>query len=125
MITGTGKTCTAIALVDVLQRAGWVKRALFLADRKSLVKQACNAFKAHLPESSPVNLVTEKDTEGRVYVSTYQTMMGLIDETKGGELRFGVGHFDLVIIDEAHRSVYQKYGASSALPSARWATNTS
>ncbi len=111
MATGTGKTRTAIALVDVLQRAGWVKRALFLADRKSLVKQACNAFKAHLPESSPVNLVTEKDTEGRVYVSTYQTMMGLIDETKGGELRFGVGHFDLVIIDEAHRSVYQKYGA--------------
>ena len=111
MATGTGKTRTAIALVDVLQRAGWVKRALFLADRKSLVKQACNAFKAHLPESSPVNLVTEKDTEGRVFVSTYQTMMGLIDETKGGELRFGVGHFDLVIIDEAHRSVYQKYGA--------------
>jgi len=111
MATGTGKTRTAIALVDVLQRAGWVKRALFLADRVSLVNQACNAFKDHLPESSPVNLVTEKDTEGRVYVSTYPTMMGLIDETKGGEARFGVGHFDLLIIDEAHRSVYQKYGA--------------
>jgi type I restriction enzyme R subunit len=111
MATGTGKTRTAIALVDLLQRAGWVKRALFLADRVSLVNQACNAFKAHLPESSPVNLVTEKDTEGRVYVCTYPTMMGLIDETKGGVARFGVGHFDLVIIDEAHRSVYQKYGA--------------
>ena len=111
MATGTGKTRTAIALVDALQRAGWVKRALFLADRVSLVNQACNAFKAHLPESSPVNLVTEKNTEGRVYVCTYPTMMGLIDETKGGEARFGVGHFDLVIIDEAHRSVYQKYGA--------------
>ncbi len=97
--------------MDVLQRAGWVKRALFLADRVSLVKQACNAFKMHLPESSPVNLVTEKETEGRVYVCTYPTMMGMIDETKGGEARFGVGHFDLVIIDEAHRSVYQKYGA--------------
>jgi type I restriction enzyme R subunit len=111
MATGTGKTRTAIALADVLQRAGWVKRALFLADRVSLVNQACNAFKAHLPESSPVNLVSEKETEGRVYVCTYPTMMGMIDETKSGEARFGVGHFDLVIIDEAHRSVYQKYGA--------------
>ncbi|MDN5855825.1 MAG: DEAD/DEAH box helicase family protein, partial [Actinomycetia bacterium] len=111
MATGTGKTRSAIALVDVLQRAGWVKRALFLADRVSLVNQACNAFKAHLPEASPVNLVTEKDTEGRVYVCTYPTMMGLIDETDGGEARLSVGHFDLVIIDEAHRSVYQKYGA--------------
>jgi len=111
MATGTGKTRTAIALVDLLQRAGWVKRALFLADRISLVNQACNAFKTHLPESSPVNLVTEKETEGRVYVCTYPTMMGLIDETKGGNPRFGVGHFDLIIIDEAHRSVYQKYGA--------------
>ncbi len=111
MATGSGKTRVAIALVDLLQRAGWVKRALFLADRVSLVNQAVGAFKAHLPESSPVNLVTEKDKSGRVYVCTYATMMGLIDETTGTEARFGVGHFDLVIIDEAHRSVYQKYGA--------------
>ena len=111
MATGSGKTRTAIALVDLLQRAGWVKRALFLADRVSLVNQAVGAFKAHLPQSSPVNLVTEKDTTGRVYVCTYPTMMGLINETKGSEARFSVGHFDLVIIDEAHRSVYQKYGA--------------
>ncbi|MFW6374516.1 MAG: DEAD/DEAH box helicase family protein, partial [Thermodesulfobacteriota bacterium] len=111
MATGTGKTRTAIALVDVLQRAGWVKRALFLADRVSLVNQAVGAFKAHLPESSPVNLVTEKETEGRVYVCTYPTMLNLIDQIDGGEARFSVGHFDLVIIDEAHRSVYQKYGA--------------
>ena len=109
MATGSGKTRVAIALVDLLQRAGWVKRALFLADRVSLVNQGVAAFKAHLPESSPVNLVTEKDKTGRVYVCTYPTMMGLIDETAGGETRFGVGHFDLVIIDEAHRSVYQKY----------------
>ena len=111
MATGSGKTRVAVALVDLLQRAGWVKRALFLADRVSLVNQAVGAFKAHLPESSPVNLVTEKDQAGRVYVCTYPTMMGLIDETTGTEARFGVGHFDLVIIDEAHRSVYQKYGA--------------
>ncbi len=111
MATGSGKTRVAIALVDLLQRAGWVKRVLFLADRVSLVNQAVGAFKAHLPESSPVNLVTEKDKAGRVYVCTYPTMMGLIDETTGTEARFGVGHFDLVIIDEAHRSVYQKYGA--------------
>ena len=111
MATGSGKTRVAIALVDLLQRAGWVKRALFLADRVSLVNQAVGAFKAHLPESSPVNLVTEKDKAGRVYACTYPTMMGLINETTGTEARFGVGHFDLVIIDEAHRSVYQKYRA--------------
>ena len=109
--TGGGKTRLAIALSDLLMRCNWVKRALFLADRVALVNQAVNAFKRHLPEASPVNLVTEKDTEGRVFVSTYPTMMGLIDETKGGKRRFGVGHFDLIIIDEAHRSVYQKYGA--------------
>ena len=109
MATGTGKTRVAIALVDVLQRANWAKRVLFLADRVSLVNQAGNAFKKHLPDSSPVNLVTEKNTEGRVYVCTYPTMMGLIDVTDGGTARFGVGHFDLIIIDEAHRSVYQRY----------------
>nr|WP_298378482.1 DEAD/DEAH box helicase family protein [uncultured Halomonas sp.] len=111
MATGTGKTRTAISLVDVMQRAGWAKRVLFLADRVSLVKQAVNAFKTHLPESSPVNLVTEKDKDGRVYACTYPTMMGLINATEDGEARFGVGYFDLVIIDEAHRSVYQKYSA--------------
>src|SRR5699024_9475936 len=111
MATGTGKTRTAIALVDALQRAGWIKRALFLADRVSLVKQAANAFKTHLPEASPVNLVTEKYAESRVYVSTYPTMLNLINEAGGDAACFGVGHFDLVIIDEAHRSVYQKYGA--------------
>jgi type I restriction enzyme R subunit len=110
MATGTGKTRTSISMVDALQRAGRVKRALFLADRISLVNQAASAFKLHLPESSPVNLVTEKNTEGRVYVCTYPTMMGLIRERDGEEARFGVGHFDLIIIDEAHRSVYQRYG---------------
>lgn len=111
MATGAGKTRTVIALVDLLMRCNWAKRALFLADRVALVNQAVNAFKRHLPDSSPVNLVTEKDTEGRVLVSTYPTMMGLIDATKDGQRRFGVGHFDLVIIDEAHRSVFQKYRA--------------
>lgn len=111
MATGAGKTRTVIALCDVLMRCNWAKRVLFLCDRVALVKQAVNAFKKHLPESSPVNLVTEKDTEGRIFVSTYPTMMGLIDESKDDQRRFGAGHFDLVIIDEAHRSVYQKYRA--------------
>ncbi|MDD2600136.1 MAG: DEAD/DEAH box helicase family protein [Kiritimatiellae bacterium] len=111
MATGSGKTRIAIALVDLLQRAGWVKRALFLADRISLVKQAVGAFKTHLPQCTPVNLVTERDATGRVYLCTYPTMLGLINESKGSVARFGVGHFDLVIIDEAHRSVYQRYGA--------------
>lgn len=111
MATGSGKTRTVIALVDVLMRSNWVKRVLFLADRVALVNQAANAFKVHLPDSAPVNLVTEKDTEGRIFVSTYPTMMGLIDEARDGQRRFGVGHFDLIVIDEAHRSVYQKYRA--------------
>lgn len=111
MATGTGKTRVSIALMDLLMRANWIKRVLFLADRVALVKQAANAFKAHLPDSSPVNLVTDKDGQGRVYLSTYPTMMNLIDEIEDGRRRYGVGHFDLVIIDEAHRSVYQKYGA--------------
>jgi type I restriction enzyme R subunit len=111
MATGAGKTRTVIALCDLLMRCNWVKRVLFLADRVALVNQAVNAFKRHLPEASPVNLVTEKEAEGRVYVSTYPTMMGLIEESKDGQRRFGVGHFDLIVIDEAHRSVYQKYGA--------------
>lgn len=111
MATGSGKTRVVIALCDLLMRCNWAKRILFLADRVALVNQALNAFKQHLPDSSPVNLVTEKDKEGRVYVSTYPTMMGLIDQAKDGQKRFGPGHFDLVIIDEAHRSVYQKYRA--------------
>ncbi|MEK6304279.1 MAG: DEAD/DEAH box helicase family protein [Acidobacteriota bacterium] len=111
MATGAGKTRTVIALCDLLMRCNWAKRVLFLADRVALVNQAVNAFKRHLPDASPVNLVTERDAEGRVFVSTYPTMMGLIDESRDGQRRFGPGHFDLVIIDEAHRSVFQKYRA--------------
>jgi len=111
MATGSGKTRTVIALVDQLMRANWVKRALFLADRVALVNQAVRAFKEHMPHAAPVDLVADKETEGRIYVSTYPTMMGLIDETPDGVRRFGPGHFDLVVIDEAHRSVYRKYRA--------------
>ena len=112
MATGSGKTRTVIALCELLQRCNWIKRVLFLADRVALVRQACNAFKRHLPDSSPVNLVTEKyNADSRVYVSTYPTMMNLINDVDDGLRRFGVGHFDLVIVDEAHRSIYQKYRA--------------
>lgn len=111
MATGSGKTRTVIALCDLLIRCNWAKRVLFLADRVALVNQAVNAFKKFLPNAATVNLVTEKETEGRVYVSTYPTIMGLIDDRKDGQRRFGVGHFDLVVIDEAHRSVFKKYRA--------------
>jgi type I restriction enzyme R subunit len=112
MATGAGKTRTVIALCDLLINCNWVKRVLFLADRTALVTQAVNAFKKHLPASSPVNLLDKKKGEtGRVYVSTYHTMMGLINTTSDDVRPFGVGHFDLIVIDEAHRSVYQKFGA--------------
>ena len=110
MATGSGKTRTVIALVDQLMKANWVKRVLFLADRTALVNQAVNAFKTHLPSVTTVNLVTEKAADGRVYVSTYPTILNLINDVDEGR-RFGAGYFDLVVIDEAHRSVYQKYGA--------------
>jgi type I restriction enzyme R subunit len=111
MATGSGKTRTVISLADLLVRANWAKRILFLADRVALVNQATNAFKTHLPDSAPVNLVTDRNSDGRVYVSTYPTIMGLIDQGEDDLKRFGPGYFDLIVIDEAHRSVYQKYGA--------------
>ncbi|MBA9001159.1 DEAD/DEAH box helicase family protein [Thermomonospora cellulosilytica] len=112
MATGTGKTRTVIALVDLLMRAGWVKRVLFLADRKALVRQATAAFKTHLESVPTINLLEDReDPSARVYVSTYQTMMGMIDTFDGDVRRFGVGHFDLVVVDEAHRTIYAKYGA--------------
>lgn len=111
MATGSGKTRTVIALCDLLMRAGWARRILFLADRQALVNQAAGAFRKFLPAASPVNLLTDKDATGRVYVSTYPTMMNLIDKSDGEARRFGPGHFDLIVIDEAHRSVYRKYGA--------------
>ena len=111
MATGSGKTRTVIALIDLLMRANWIKRVLFLADRIALVNQAVGAFKAHLPDSAPVNLVTDRSGDGRVFVSTYPTMMNLVDGKQEGRAKFGPGHFDLIVIDEAHRSVYQRFRA--------------
>ena len=112
MATGSGKTRTVIALVDQLMKRGWVKRVLFLADRRTLVRQAASAFRTFLPSATTINLVEEKAIEGRVFVSTYQTMMGLIETgARVGGDRLGPGYFDLIIIDEAHRSVYAKYKA--------------
>jgi type I restriction enzyme R subunit len=111
MATGSGKTRTVIALVDQLMKAGWVKRVLFLADRTALVNQAANAFKTHLPGATTVNLVTDRAADGRVHVSTYPTMLNLVNALDDGRRRFGPGFFDLIVIDEAHRSIYQKYGA--------------
>ena len=113
MATGAGKTRTVVALCDLMMRCNWVKRVLFLADRIALVKQTTNVFKRHLPSASAVNAMEnpEQIADARVLVSTYPTMLRLIDETKDGRRKFGPGHFDLVVIDEAHRSVYQKYRA--------------
>jgi type I restriction enzyme, R subunit len=113
MATGSGKTRTATAIVDMLTKCNWAKRILFLADRNALVSQAKNAFREHLPELSAIDLTKEKeDNKTRLVFSTYPTIINKIDKVKTDDQRFyGVGHFDLIIIDEAHRSVYQKYRA--------------
>jgi len=112
MATGSGKTRLTIALVEVLQKANWAKRVLFLCDRDSLVKQAKGAFKKFLPNCPAADLRDAKsDNLSRVCLSTYHTMMNLINDFKDGERRFSPGHFDLLVIDEAHRSIYQKFGA--------------
>lgn len=113
LATGTGKTRTSIAFSKILLECNWAKRILFLADRTSLVDQAKRNYVKLLPEHSSVNLLEEKDNpDARFAFSTYQTMMGLIDRNRNDEARFyGVGHFDLVIVDEAHRSIYKKYKA--------------
>ncbi|MDY3203199.1 MAG: DEAD/DEAH box helicase family protein, partial [Methanocorpusculum sp.] len=112
MATGSGKTRTVISLVDILIRHGWAKNILFLADRNLLVTQAKRSFNALLPDLSLTNLSEEKDSlNARAVFSTYQTMINAIDDIKdenGGRL-FTCGHFDLIIIDEAHRSIYNKY----------------
>ncbi len=112
MATGSGKTRTVISIVDVLLRHGWVKNVLFLADRNSLVTQAKRAFVNLLPNLSVVNLCEDKENyNARGVFSTYQTMIHCIDSAKdenGGKL-YTVGHFDLIICDEAHRSIYNKY----------------
>ena len=115
MATGTGKTRTAISIVDVLTDKEWVKNVLFLADRTVLVKQAKNNFTKLLPNMSCCNLLSTIDNpeDSRIVFSTYQTMINAIDNTKSktGNKLFTPGHFDLIIVDEAHRSIYKKYQA--------------
>ena len=112
MATGSGKTRTVIALCKVLLDHGWVKNILFLADRNSLVTQAKRSFVNMLPDLSVTNLCEDKENfDSRCVFSTYQTMMNCIDTIKDENEKklFTVGHFDLVIVDEAHRSIYNKF----------------
>ncbi|CAK3967562.1 type I restriction enzyme, R subunit [Vibrio crassostreae] len=111
MATGTGKTRTVISLVDLLVKNDWVKNVLFLADRNALLTQAKKNFVKLLPRVSCSILdsgQSKNNIDSRLYFSTYPTMKNLLD--RGADERpFGVGHFDLIIVDEAHRSVYSKY----------------
>lgn len=111
MATGTGKTRVAISLTDVLMRNAWVKNVLFLADRTALVNQAAKNFTKLLPAAT-VSVLSDNrtpDMNARIMFSTYQTMINYIDtESK----LFSIGRFDLIIIDEAHRSIFGKYMAT-------------
>lgn len=111
MATGSGKTRTVIGLVDVLLKEGWIKNILFLADRNSLVTQAKRSFGNMLPDLSTTNLVEDKtNCNAPAVFSTYQTMIGCIDDVQYEDKKlFTCGHFDLIICDEAHRSIYNKY----------------
>lgn len=114
MATGTGKTRTASSLTDVLSRGKWVTNILFLADRTALVKQAKDDFKRYLPDMSLCNLCSNKDDRNaRIVFSTYPTILNAIDDTKAkdGRQLFTPAHFDLIIIDESHRSIFKKYRA--------------
>lgn len=114
MATGTGKTRTASSLTDVLSRGKYVTNILFLADRTALVKQARDDFKNYLPDMSLCNLCTNKDDRSaRIVFSTYPTMLNAIDtaKSKDGQRLFTPAHFDLIIIDESHRSIFKKYRA--------------
>ena len=114
MATGTGKTRTASSLTDVLSRGKWITNVLFLADRTALVKQAKDDFKRYLPDMSLCNLCSNKaDRNARIVFSTYPTILNAIDDTKSrdGRQLFTPAHFDLIIIDESHRSIFKKYRA--------------
>lgn len=109
MATGTGKTRVAVATAKLLRQAGWVGKVLFLADRTALVNQAHKAFVSMYAESTPVNLIKNPEQVGDVYVTTYNTMMNLIGDDGDKPARFGPFDFDLIIVDEAHRSVYNRF----------------
>ena len=114
MATGTGKTRTASSLTDVLSRGNVVTNILFLADRTALVKQAKDDFKNYLPHMSLCNLCSNKDERNaRIVFSTYPTMLNAIDDcrTEEGTRLFTPAHFDLIIVDESHRSIFKKYKA--------------
>jgi len=114
MATGTGKTRTASSLTDVLSRGGYITNALFLADRTALVRQAKDDFKNYLPDMSLCNLLSNKDDKNaRIVFSTYPTMLNSIDSARNedGTPLFSPAHFDLIIVDESHRSIFKKYKA--------------
>ena len=114
MATGTGKTRTASSLTDVLSRGKYVTNVLFLADRTALVKQARDDFRNYLPDMSLCNLCSNKDDrQARIVFSTYPTMLNALDDgrSKDGRRLFTPTHFDLIIIDESHRSIFKKYRA--------------
>lgn len=104
MATGTGKTRTTIAMIDLLLRAKRVQRVLFLADRRELVRQAMGEFKTHLPNESLARIEGGEASGARIQFATYPSMMQVYE-------KLSVGHYDLIVADESHRSIYNRYKA--------------
>ncbi|MDD1415497.1 DEAD/DEAH box helicase family protein, partial [Dolichospermum sp. ST_con] len=103
MATGTGKTRTVIALIDLLMRANWIQRVLFLADRRELVRQALGNFKEHIPDETRARIEAgEIDSTARIHVATYPSMMQVYQQ-------LSPGYYDLIVADESHRSIYNRY----------------
>lgn len=114
MATGTGKTRVSAGLADVLMRANRVKNVLFLADRVALVSQAARAYQKYLPDTSRCNLCKNKEErDARIVFSTYPTILNAIDAVRNddGVRMYSPAHFDLIVVDEAHRSIFKKYRA--------------
>jgi len=104
MATGTGKTLTAAALIKLFLRTGNARRVLFLVDRLELEDQALKAFKKVLANDYKSVIYKENRDDWRHAEVVVTTVQSLLFNNKYQQL-FSPTDFDLVVSDEAHRSI--------------------